>query len=589
MSVRSPVRTSHAAHRATLLSAGAIVLLALLWIPQAHGQIQNLQLPNGQSIDVAPAPEPEDICTLHPRYDDTGFFLRQDDATLRSHFERPGDQSPSDESITTSSFEITFANSCGGQSWPQAARESFEYAASIWERHLESEVPIRVRAVWSNFGDRPDADQLLGSAGPTRVVRFTGESDDVPVGVWLPVSQASALSGDDVLQTIPDESFDIVANLSCERNDWHFNPNTNPGPGRIDFASVVLHEIGHGIGFLGSMSVPIDDDRQVEEEIASWGLTPGEGEDPLPLVYESFGVDGLTNLLTDTNVYGNPSEALYEALTGQAGGVFFDGPSAALTNEDTNDEARQGEAPTLFSPDPWNAGSSFSHLDQATYTNTANALMRPFFSTQEVLHSPGPIFCGILTDMSWPVGEDCTPFFPPGLANLQVTVDGDQAILTWDSVEDFDAYRIDLATIDGLGEPSFRNVDQVSGGPFQVTLDNLQGSSFVARVVPQDAPERRRSVNFTTTIDQPVLVQGPAPNPFSEEARLAFTVQEEQRVTVRVYNAAAQEVALLYDGDARPGEPVQVSLEDPTLSSGVYFFNLNGREFNVTETAVLVR
>jgi len=560
--------------------------------PWAEAAANDVQYALDGAVEVRPAATPEHICELEPTYDDTGFFLQPADARLHSGTAGllEGEQSALDTPIPTASLDVTYVNDCSGQPWPDEAIEAFAFAAERWEQHVESTVPIRVRAVWSNFGDRPDAENLLGSAGPTRIVRFD-EGDGVFADTWYPVAMASAITGQNIVDDIEGESFDIVANLSCEQPRWHFDTSRVPPAQRIDFATVVLHEIGHGLGFTGSMSVPVDENREVEEEVGSWGLAPQEEAAPLPLVFDQFTTDGNANNLIDTVIYENPSEVLYEALTGQVGGVFFDGPNANLTNDDFADDSEltPGDPPPLFTPEPWEQGSSFSHVDQNTYTGTANALMRPRVSSAESVHSPGPVFCGILSDMGWPVGEGCTPFFPAGLANLGASVDGGDVTVSWDAKDGLTSYRVDVAALEGLGRPTFSSRATVEGPPFEVTLPDQPGGTYVARVVPQDAPERRRSTSFTVGLEDAIVVRGPAPSPFQDEARVSFTVQETQPVSVYVYNTAGQRVATLFDGQATAGQPIERTLDDPRLASGVYYFRFYGEQFDITETAVRVR
>jgi hypothetical protein len=42
-------------------------------------------------------------------------------------------------------------------------------------------------------------------------------------------------------------AFDTLASGGAERN-WHFGADTSPGPGKVDFISVALHELGHLFG-----------------------------------------------------------------------------------------------------------------------------------------------------------------------------------------------------------------------------------------------------------------------------------------------------------------------------------------------------
>ncbi len=47
-------------------------------------------------------------------------------------------------------------------------------------------------------------------------------------------------------------------------------------------------------------------------------------------------------------------------------------------------------------------GSSYVHLDENTYpAGDLNSLMTPTLGFAEVIHTPGPITLGTLTDMGW--------------------------------------------------------------------------------------------------------------------------------------------------------------------------------------------
>ena len=544
------------------------------------------------ALEVRPAAAPEHICSLEPSFDDTRLFIRPENMRLRpGAIERPNSEpSGTPLRVPTASIEVAYVDDCGGRPWPEAAIEAFEFAVAIWEQHVASNVPIRVRARWEDFDNRPGGEGFLGFAGPTRVVRFT-EGSNAVLDTWYPVALASALSRRNVVDTIDGESFDINVSMSCGRTDWHFDTSRIAPPGRFDFATVVLHELGHGLGSVGTMSVPVDGTREVTEEVGGWGLLPRAGADPLPIVYERFAVDGNAQRLVNTETYPNPSEALYQALTGRLGGVFFDGPNAALVNEDFGGGhgLSVGDPPPLYAPNPWRSGSSFSHLDFETYRGTTNTLMIPFISSGASVHSPGPVFCGILSDMGWPVGEGCTPFFPPGLANLGASVNDGDVTVSWDAEDGLTSYRVDVAALDRLGRPSFSRQATVQGPPFEVTLPDQPGGLYAVRVVPQDAPERRRSTSFTVGLEDAIVVRGPAPSPFQDEARVSFTAQETQPVSVYVYNTAGQRVATLFDGQATAGQPIERTLDDPRLASGVYYFRFYGEQFDITETAVRVR
>ena len=70
---------------------------------------------------------------------------------------------------------------------------------------------------------------------------------------WQIVWYADALANKKAGRQL-DSAPDVVANFSSSFTNWHFG--TGPAPaGKYDFQSVVTHELGHGVGFLGLGSV----------------------------------------------------------------------------------------------------------------------------------------------------------------------------------------------------------------------------------------------------------------------------------------------------------------------------------------------
>lgn len=249
--------------------------------------------------------------------------------------------------------------------WPSNAQTAFSYAATIWGSLLNSGPPIEVDACWwSTLGTG-----VLGSAGTTSLYRdFT----NAPVaGTWYPVALANALSNSD----LNGGTAEISANFSSAFS-WYYGTDGNPGA-KLDFASVVLHELGHGLGFLGSMTVLGGN--------GYWGFWTG-----FPATYDRFTENGATPLLN----YASGSSALASALT--SNNVYFNGPNANAANG--------GGRVKLYAPALWDSGSSYAHLDEI-FNNTPNALMTYSLAFGESEHHPGPVTLGMFQDMGWSVND----------------------------------------------------------------------------------------------------------------------------------------------------------------------------------------
>jgi hypothetical protein len=196
-------------------------------------------------------------------------------------------------------------------------------------------------------------------------------------GTWYAVGLANKLGGVDRLPG----NFDIHASFNSEF-DWYYGTDGNAPGGTYDFVSVVLHELGHGLGFLGAMNVSGGQ--------GTWG------NGGYPVIYDRFTENGAGQPLLG---FASPSTTLAAQLT--SNNLFFDGPRARAANG--------GAAPRLYAPSSWQQGSSYSHLNEATYgVGNPNSLMTPALSSGEAIHDPGPITRGIFEDTGWTAGPTLT-------------------------------------------------------------------------------------------------------------------------------------------------------------------------------------
>ncbi len=169
-----------------------------------------------------------------------------------------------------------------------------------------------------------------------------------------------------------DARFSSVAN-------WYFGTDGETPPDKTDFESVVLHEVGHGLGFAGT--------GDVVNGVATIGL----GGSSAPVVYDRFVVDGNGN---QPYLLAGNSALLLSIYT--SNNLYWNGPLAIANNN--------GQKPKLYAPSTWQKGSSYSHLDDATYpAGNPNALMTHAISRGESRHDPGPIVRGMFADMGWSI------------------------------------------------------------------------------------------------------------------------------------------------------------------------------------------
>jgi hypothetical protein len=64
------------------------------------------------------------------------------------------------------------------------------------------------------------------------------------------------------------------------------------------------------------------------------------------------------------------------------------------------------------------------------------------------------------------------------------------------------------------------------------------------------------------------------PNPFNPSTQIRFSVPKDGFTSLKVMNILGQEVATLFEGNAKSGNIIDVTFNARNLSSGVYFARL---------------
>lgn len=240
------------------------------------------------------------------------------------------------------------------------AQAAFQYAVDIWASLISSSQTITIDAYWQPLG----AGILGGAIYTSAFANFDGAQK---LNVFYPVALAEKMAG----KNLNGSNAEIFTQFSSSTN-WHLDPNTAPPAGTFDLITVVLHEIGHGLGFSGSFKI-LSSNGQGEVGVQTTGV---------PIIYDVPIENGSNINLIEG--FASPSSQLAVQLTGSS--LFFDTPNS------TN--AR------LYAPGTFSSGSSISHLDETTFNGTADALMTPQIAPQERILSPG-ITLNMLKDMGW--------------------------------------------------------------------------------------------------------------------------------------------------------------------------------------------
>jgi hypothetical protein len=283
------------------------------------------------------------------------------------------------------------------------AQVAFQKAVDYWEELIISPVTIEIDAEFVPLGSN-----VLGSAGPETIHR--NECAAMTTATWYPSAVANALCTTDLNGSVSEGSASFNSSFS-QGGGWYFGLDGNPAGNQWDFVTVVMHELGHALGFLGSMNVTGNNGR--------WGFSSFPPVNPMIFdIYAENAADGTGNVLWSDPGFPNPGPALKTQLTSQS--VYFAGPATMTANG--------GNAARLYAPPTWQGGSSFSHLDEDEYPiGNGNSLMTPILSDGEAIHSPGALVLAMFEDMGWvlPVAPDApiNPVATAGSNAAKVTFD----------------------------------------------------------------------------------------------------------------------------------------------------------------------
>ncbi len=242
---------------------------------------------------------------------------------------------------------------------------AFEFAANLWGSVLDSSVQIQVRGQWDPLPCNVNSG-TLGAAGTLSVLRdFAGAPQ---AGTWYPMALANSLTGVDNDLANPDINATFNSNLGTPgclaASGWYYGLDGNPPPGAFDFVSILLHELGHGLGFQTFM--------------AQNGTK-----------LNGFNDTYMLNLIHPPTVppnYPAMSNAQRQACNLADPNVFWNGPNVVAAN---------GGTIRVHAPNPYQPGSSISHFSTAV---APNQLMEPAYTGPN--HDIG-LALPLMEDIGW--------------------------------------------------------------------------------------------------------------------------------------------------------------------------------------------
>lgn len=269
----------------------------------------------------------------------------------------------------------------------------FQTAAAIWGGKLASSQTIKVGAQFNNLFCQAGS-AVLGFAGPGTFGTFPNPAPaGYFTGTWYAVAELEAvrnsnLNGGDAEI---DAQFNSAVDTNCMGGGTRFWYGIDPAvpvpANRIALLPTVLHELGHGLGFL---SLVCDDP-------AGCGVNGGFGSPALgtPDIWMRF----LKNASTGEFWQTMTDAERQASITGDPN-LVWDGPvvNAALPTFQPGGPGLSGGRIRMHAPNPVQLGSSVSHFSSAA---SPNLLMEPAINSN--LFNQVDLTLPLFQDIGWPV------------------------------------------------------------------------------------------------------------------------------------------------------------------------------------------
>ena len=359
----------------------------------------------------------------------------------------------------------------------------FNFAAGIWGAFLDSPVPVGVNSQFNSLTPCSTSGGVLGSAGTINISRdFTGAEF---AGTWYHAALANKRRGADLVPANAEmqATFNSDVDTGCLGVGTRFYyglDNTTPSQ-RINLLVVLLHEMGHGLGFSSFVN-------------GSTGALNGG----FPDIYSRYMFDQTTGLY-----WHQMTDAQRAASALNTNNVYWDGASVRIASGSltAGRDAATGRV-QLFTPNPFQSGSSVSHFSTAA---SPNLLMEP--SINVGLPIDLDLTRQQMRDIGWfrdstndQTADTITNVTPNGGA----AVIGQTRTISWANNGSFNRnVRIELSTDGGATFPtviasSVANTGSYSGW----TVPNSPTTTARIRVREADfvAPSGVSSANFTISL-----------------------------------------------------------------------------------------
>jgi len=356
----------------------------------------------------------------------------------------------------------------------------FNFAAGIWGAFLDSNVPINVRSQFNPQTPCSTSGGVLGSAGATTVHRNFANAQFPDT--HYPAALANKRAGSDLNPATPEinATFNSDVDNGClgAGSSFYYGLDNITPPGRINLLIVLLHEMGHGLGFQSFVNG-----------------TTGALFVGFPDIFTRYMFDRTTG-----KYWYQMTDAERQASAVNPGNVLWDGANVRIASGFLTGgrEIATGRV-QLHTPATFQGGSSISHFSTAAFPNL---LMEPNINiglplTLDLTRQQ-------MRDIGW-YRDTTADLVPDMITDVQpsgnTVVIGNSVAITWTNTGDFNRnVTIELSIDGGATYPTTLATDIANTGSFVFTVPNMPTTLGKIRVREHNFVEPAGVSNFNISI-----------------------------------------------------------------------------------------
>ncbi|HVO75816.1 MAG TPA: T9SS type A sorting domain-containing protein, partial [Ignavibacteriaceae bacterium] len=192
---------------------------------------------------------------------------------------------------------------------------------------------------------------------------------------------------------------------------------------------------------------------------------------------------------------------------------------------------------------------------------------------------------------------------PVELISFKAVLADQEVVLTWTTQTEVDNYGFEIERQAVSMEHGVGNWEKVgfvggngnSNSPKEYSfLEKLQlpGKYFYRLKQIDGAGTFKYSAKLEIIIEQlpnSFQLEQNYPNPFNPETRIKFSVAEDVHTLIKVFDIIGNEVAVLFDENARAGKIYEVIFNGSKYASGIYFYSISAGTFSAVRKMMLIK